>query len=973
MTEMFNLESFRLKAQSVLECKELVPINEYILQLEDLLHELQPGNTPKYSPPGIDELKGYLEKARARINSLFYNAPVAYCVLDAIGKIVITNKAFRRLFSIDQAALDGEYLRKYIHPESVELLDFQINKIITTKTTLSTNLKFYKGDKEIFIRFQTTYYNEEGKDFLQCIATDVSDTKAIENELAASEAQFHNLLEASPLGVLVLYKGKCIYSNTAGASLFKYNHPDELYGITAIDTIAEESKPMITERLKRLEKNLSNDPVETVIQCKDGQLKTCETASIPVIFNNRLSALVLISDISERKNNEKLIKESEKKYKEMYQLLRLMCDNVPDMIWAKDLDDQYIFTNKAVSANFLNAVDTNEPIGRTDAFFTQRERERHPENDEWHTFEEICRDEDKTVITSKTTQHFNTQGNALGKFLNLDILKAPFFDSDGNIIGTVGSGRNVSHERWLQSENDKMFESLTIQSARLNGVMNVLPDLLFIINTDGDFLDFFATDPSLLALEPGLIKELNVKNLFSPEEAKRQLEIYTNCIKNQSISSFEYDLFINEETKYYEARIAPFSSNSVLAIIRDITEKKENEEKLKKYTGELIAAKEKAEESDRLKSAFLANMSHEIRTPMNSIMGFADLLNEPDMDENKRQQFTDIIIGRSADLLKIINDILDISRIESGNTSICTTNCDLNKMLDELNRDFASKLELGSKPGLRLSCEKAIHLGSFVFETDELKLKQIFVNLLDNALKFTRQGTIRFGYTMPENGTITCFVSDTGIGVDPKYHGIIFERFRQAEIPNRNEYKGTGLGLAICKGNTEIMGGTMWVESEPGKGSEFFFRLPFLQHLEDGSINTNHKIISGFFWKNKNIVIVEDDEQNVKYFQAILRRTGANVFHASNSVTFREMLSLMPDIHLILMDIQLPGEDGWQLTQYVKSIRSDIPIVAQTALGMESDRLKSIEAGCDNYIAKPISPDDLLKVVALYLEKQEVI
>jgi len=972
MTENFDFEAFRSKAQSILENKEFVSTNEYVVLLENLLHELEPGNSPKYSQPGNEELKGYLEKAHARINSLFYNAPVGYSVLDANGIIITTNKAFCRLFALDQTAMEGQYLKKYIHPESVELLDFQINKIIAAKTTLSTNLNFYKGEKEIFIRFQTTHYYEDGKDFLQCIATDISDTKAIENELAASEAQFHNLLEASPLGIIVLFKGKCIYSNTEGARLLKYDHPDELLGISAIDTIAEDSKPRMAERLLRLENNMPNDPIETEVICCDGQLKTCETVSMPVIFNNRLSALVLISDISARKDDEKLIRESEKKYKEMYQLLRLMCDNVPDLIWAKDLEDQYIFTNKAVNESFLNAADTNEPVGKTDAFFTCRERERHVGNPEWHTFEEICRDAEHSVLDSKSAQHFSEQGIALGKFLTLDILKAPFFDSEGNIIGTVGSGRNVTHERWLQSEHDKLFESLTIQSARLNGVISVLPDLLFVINTNGDFLDFFATDPTSLAIDPEHIKELNLKHLFSPEEVNRQLELYRNCIENQTIASFEYDLFVNNATKYYEARIAPFNTSSVLAIIRDITEKKKTEDQLKKYTDELTKAKIKAEESDQLKTAFLANMSHEIRTPMNSIMGFADLLNEPDLDDEKRQQFTDIIIGRSADLLKIINDILDISRIESGNTTTCNINCDLNKMLDHLYLDFASEIELKAESKVRLVCEKAISLGGIVFEIDELKLKQIFTNLLENALKFTVQGTIRFGFQMPENGTITCFVSDTGIGIDPKYHDIIFERFRQAEIPDRHAHKGTGLGLAICKGNAELMGGTMWVESEPGKGSKFFFRLPFVQRLDDGSINTKHKVISGYFWKNKKIVIVEDDEQNVKYFQTILSRTGATIFHASNSTSFREMLAQIPDIDLILMDIQLPGEDGWQLTQYVKSIRSDIPVIAQTALGMESEKIKSMEAGCDNFIAKPISPDDLLRIVAPYLEKQRI-
>jgi len=354
---------------------------------------------------------------------------------------------------------------------------------------------------------------------------------------------------------------------------------------------------------------------------------------------------------------------------------------------------------------------------------------------------------------------------------------------------------------------------------------------------------------------------------------------------------------------------------------------------------------------------------------MNSIMGFAGLLNDPALDVEKRHEFTDIIINRSADLLQIINDVLDISRIESGNAVAYNSNCDLNKLLDQLNSAFKSKLQLKSGYNIRLICEKAISTGKFTLNIDELKLKQTFVNLLDNAIKFTEKGVIRFGYTMPEDGIITCFVSDTGIGIEPKFQVIIFERFGQAEISTRKVHKGSGLGLAICKGNIDLMGGSISLESEPGKGSKFTFRLPFVQLAEDGSIHTQSKILSGFDWKAKKILIVEDDDLNFKYIKTILQRTNAAVFHATDSDSFREMLSTIPDIHLVLMDIQLPGEDGWQLTRYAKSVHSDIPIIAQTAYGMESDRTKSIEAGCDNYIAKPISPDDLLNIIALYLEK----
>jgi hypothetical protein len=656
-------------------------------------------------------------------------------------------------------------------------------------------------------------------------------------------------------------------------------------------------------------------------------------------------------------------------YKEMYQLLRMMCDNVPDMIWAKNLDNEYIFANKAISEGLLIASDTSEPIGKTDMFFAQRARQLHPENPEWHTFGEICRDTDIVVLQNKAPQRFNEYGNIKGRFLYLDVIKAPFYDIEGNIIGTVGSGRDVTHEHQLQTEHDHALEALKTQTARLDAVVSVLPDLLFILNTNGDFIDFFTTDPSRLALDPKHIKELNISHLFGPDEVKRHLEIYRKCIETNSIQLFEYTISDNNDLLYYETRTAPLSENTVLAIVRDITEIKKAELQLEIYTNELLAAKEKAEKSDQLKSAFLANMSHEIRTPMNSIMGFADLLNDPELDPESRREFTGIIIERSADLLQIINDVLDISRIESGNASVRESNCDLNELLDHMHVTFLSKLQLKPESRIRLVCDKAVSIGKLAFRTDELKLKQIFVNLLDNAIKFTGQGTIRFGFLMPENGTITCFVSDTGIGIDPKYSEIIFERFRQAEIPDRNKYKGTGLGLAICKGNAELMGGHIWVESEPGKGSTFYLQIPFVQILNDGSDTIAKRLVSGYNWKDKNIVIVEDDYQSVTYLQTILRKTGVTIFVAENGTSFRRLLAERNDIHLILMDIQLPGEDGWQLTEYSKSVHSDIPVIVQTAFGMESDRLKSFSAGCDSFITKPIAPEELFKAIALYLEK----
>jgi len=967
MNDNFNIEAFRFKVKSVLENKSLINTHDYTAQLENLLSEVIEGNTPSSLHPDLSEIQGLLEKARSRVNSLFYNAPVGYCVINADGHIITSNNAFCRLLQMDQSLIDGHDIRDYIHQDSIELVNFQINKIISSKTTLSTNLLFFRGGKEIIIRFQTTYYIEGEHEYLQCIATDISDTKAIENELAASEAQFRNLLEASPLGILVIHKGKYFYSNKAAASIFGFTEPDDLIGRYAIDTIAEESRPDFKERILGLDNDKASEPFESIIICNDKQHKVCETASIPVIFDNRLSTLLIISDISIRKNDEKLILESQQKYKEMYQLLRLMCDNVPDMIWAKNLNNEYTFINKAASKVLLNAADTDEPIGKTGMFFAQRESNKHPDDLKWHTLGETCRDSDIRIIENNTPMQFTESGFAGGRYLHLDVYKSPLYDETGKTIGKVGSARNITNEHQLQSENNKMLETLTLQSARLNAVISVLPDLLFIININGDFIDFFASDPTKLAADPEHIKGININQLFTPDEVSRQLEIYRKCIETKSIQSFEYNIILNDVKFYYEARIAPLSENSILAIVRDISEKKQSEAQIQNYTKELLLAKEKAEKNDKLKSAFIDCIHHEIRTPMNSIIGYADMLKTDGLSFDKRKEYTEIIINRSTNLQQTINNILDISDIESGNAHLNTTSCDLNSLLNQLYSSFKSSLKLKSDAELLFTCEKGIKTGHLNFQIDELKLKQIFVNLIDNAFKFTDKGIITFGFKRPQNGMITCFVSDTGIGIDPSRQDSIFEHYNQVNsLTNTN--KSSGLGLWICKGFVELMGGRIWVESNPGGGSIFFFQLPFIQYDDKGNKIDPKKVIAGYNWENKNIVIVEDDEQNLKFLQIVLSRTKATIYHAVDSVSFRKLFNEIPDIHIILMDIQLPIEDGLQLTQYVKSIRKDIPVIAQTAYEMDSYKAKCEQAGCDNYISKPISSENLLEILAAYLD-----
>ncbi|MEI7499874.1 MAG: response regulator [Bacteroidota bacterium] len=383
---------------------------------------------------------------------------------------------------------------------------------------------------------------------------------------------------------------------------------------------------------------------------------------------------------------------------------------------------------------------------------------------------------------------------------------------------------------------------------------------------------------------------------------------------------------------------------------------------------DLKAAKEKAQESDRLKSAFLANMSHEIRTPMNAIIGFSGMLADPEISAEDQLRFTEIIQSRSDDLMAIINDILEISRIESGNSIIVSGEVNLNRMLEEIEMVTNEKIQKVNKSHLSLHCEKPYPGHDFTFNSDPYIVKQVFSNLLENAIKYTLAGSIRFGYYPPENGMITCFVKDSGIGISHKNQAIIFEHFRQAETDDPHRFGGTGLGLAICKGSLASLGGEIWVESEPGKGSTFFFTLPFKHGPEKKSMVESHPVKQKteiiYNWAGKKILLVEDELTNMEFLKILLGRTNAEFVTAFNGAELKGMYDKLDSFDLVLLDVRLPDASGWELAGEIKALRPNLPVIAQTAYSMSSDRQKSEEAGCDGYISKPIKKEQLLQMIS---------
>jgi len=386
---------------------------------------------------------------------------------------------------------------------------------------------------------------------------------------------------------------------------------------------------------------------------------------------------------------------------------------------------------------------------------------------------------------------------------------------------------------------------------------------------------------------------------------------------------------------------------------------------------EIQVARRKAEASDRLKTAFLANMSHEIRTPMNAIVGFSSMLSEPEHTEEEKKHFADIIQSRSDDLMHLINDILQISRIESGNLTVEKIKVSIHSLITEMESEFMERIGRIKKPNLVLEAYKPLPEPGPTIKTDGYIIKQVLSNLIDNAIKYTGEGTIRVGYQRPEKDQITFFVSDTGIGIAKEDQSLIFEHFRQAEKQDHRKYGGTGLGLSICKGSLEMLGGRIWVESEPGTGSTFYFTIPFESldfsgQTATGNLKTRGKTAE-FKWQGKKIMVVEDEESNMEYLKVILARTGADLTVAYNGREFRALLPQIREFDLVLMDVRLPDANGWELAREIKQIRPELPVIAQTAYAMPSDRLMSEQSGCDNYISKPIVKELLLQKMTGYL------
>ncbi len=546
-----------------------------------------------------------------------------------------------------------------------------------------------------------------------------------------------------------------------------------------------------------------------------------------------------------------------------------------------------------------------------------------------------------------------------------------------------------------QSNDDLMIAKANAENGEkeLASLMTNLPGLVYRCLDDENWTMKFVSDGALSLtgyLPEELIdnKLLSYNELIHPDDRELVDRLIHNALSKNKYFIIDYRI-IDKTGKIkfvwergHKMPSADGGSAMLQGFITDISDRKFAEETLQRQNQELEAqyeeyiqlneilrrtntdlemAKAKAEESDKLKTAFLQNMSHEIRTPLNGIIGYSSMLGSGNIPFNEIEMYATIIQQSGNRLIEIVNNILDISKIETGQIEIQKQLVSLNSVIRDVYNFF---LQTANQKNLSISYSTDLDNKDCIIQTDEMRINQILTNLIANAIKFTQKGTIEFGYSIADSMVIF-FVKDTGIGISPENIALIFERFSQIDLSISRGFEGAGLGLAISKGLVELLGGTIWLESEIGKGTTFFFSTPYSANIQNEfnlEKNREGQVANNTLNKLK-ILVAEDDEISESLISIVVRKISRETLIARNGIEAVEICRNNPDIDLVLMDVKMPKMSGIEATKLIREFNTKIIIIAQTAYAFNSEREMIMSAGCNEYISKPIEISKLSRLI----------
>ena len=764
---------------------------------------------------------------------------------------------------------------------------------------------------------------------------DITRLKQAEEELKNAHSELENLhvnLDEAIFSFDIV-QNKMINVSRAHDAVFGYP-PQAFYDNPNLwyERVIEEDKPIIDRGYAVL---LSGKVLHHEYRMihPNGELRWIEARIRPQLDKNGNLIRVdgIASNVTERKHAEAELKEKEVQY-------RNLANSGIALIWTSGTDKLCNYFNEPWLKFTGRTLEQEIGNGWTEGV--------HPED-----FDNCV----KTYLTAfdkheKFDMDYRVR-HASGEYRWIRDLGTPNYNSRGEFIGYIGHCFDITQHKeanWALQESEERFRLLFENS--MDAVLLTIPD--------GTILKANAVACRIFGKSEEEIKRGGRNGIIDISDPRMEIALKEREEKGAFTGELR-GLRQDGTTFPIEVSSALFQDSKGITkssmIIKDITERKKFEE-------EIIKAKLKAEESDRLKSAFLANMSHEIRTPMNGILGFAELLKEPKLTGEEQQEYISIIQKSGERMLGIINDIISISKVEAGQMQVFISETNVNEILDYIYTFFKPEAE---QKGLAFSYSNQLTKKEAVIETDKEKVFAVLTNLVKNAFKFTRKGeSVAFGYEV-KGDFYEFFVKDTGIGIPKEQIGIIFERFRQVNDSFSRKFEGAGLGLSISKAYVEMLGGKIRVESQYKVGSVFYFTIPrCCKEKINNEISAETKKQNEV--DNLKILIAEDDELSLVLLTKTMNIYCREILKVRTGTMAVEVCRNNPDIDLIMMDIQMPELDGYQATQQIRQFNKEVIIIAQTAFALSGDSAKALEAGCNDYIAKPIRKSQLNELVNKY-------
>ncbi|MFW5657318.1 MAG: PAS domain S-box protein [Bacteroidota bacterium] len=669
----------------------------------------------------------------------------------------------------------------------------------------------------------------------------------------------------------------------------------------------------------------------TALISKSGREFQISDSAAPITDNNNelMGVVLVFRDMTNEYMMQEALKESESRYK-------LIADNMLDFVALHQPDGTYTYASPSVERLLGYS-----PL---ELLHSSPYKHIHPED-----IERIKRESHDKALKgiSDIVMQYRIKHKA-GHYIWFETITKTIHDENNVVTGLQTVSRDITKRKEVQialQQSEETFRSLFEHHNAVHLLID--PENMQIVKANRAAADFYGW-----SIEELVKKKITDINILSVQEVKQEIIKVKN--KRNNYFEFRHRLANNQirDVEVFSSEVIIKDKQYIHSIIHDVTDKK-------LLMNEILKAKEKAEESDRLKSAFLANMSHEIRTPLNGILGFTNMLADDDLPPpDKRKKFASIINQSAESLMQIINDILDISRLDTGQYVIEKKPVHINNTLKNLHSLYRKKREEKNKENIKITIKQ--HPKQINFKTDENRITQVFTNLLDNALKFTTRGEISFGIRELTHDSITFFVSDTGIGIKKENQYKIFDRFAQADESIAVKYGGTGLGLSIVRKIIELMQGEITVESVPGKGTSFTFTLPFEGTVADDQSDKEPRTNKTVINKKLQVLLVEDDAISRLYYREILRHAPVELIEAETGHHALELMeNIEPDV--ILMDIRLPDISGLEVVREIRKTRPKTPIIAQSAYAMASDERDSMEAGCNDFITKPVKAGVLLE------------